>query len=99
MPQSPDIGQNLDEGISDIRISGQSLIKENLHNSRTSDDTDMKLGPVTKLHKRNETTSKKFDNDVISENSGVIVIFPIYGEFIVCKTYVFTNSNLLFYSN
>ena len=58
-PQSSDIGQNSDEGISDFRISGQSLIKENCHNSRTSDDIDMKLGPVTKLDKRNKTTSKK----------------------------------------
>ena len=57
-PQSPDIGQNSDGGISDFRISGQSLIKENCHNSKTSDDIDMKLGPVTKLDKRNKTTSK-----------------------------------------
>ena len=48
LPQSPDIEQNSDEGISDFRIFGQSLIKENCHNSRTSDDIDMKLGPVTK---------------------------------------------------
>ena len=45
-------------GISDLRISGQSLIKENCHNFRTSDDNDMKLGAVTKLEKRNKTTSK-----------------------------------------
>ena len=57
--QSPDIGQNSDRGISDLRISGQSLIKENCHNSRTSDDIDMKLGPITELDKRNEVTSKK----------------------------------------
>ena len=56
--QSPNIGQNSDVGISDFRISGQSLIKENYHNSRTSDDTDMKLGAVTKIDKRNKTTSK-----------------------------------------
>ena len=41
----------------------------------------MKLGPVTKLDKKNKTTSKKFDNDVVSANCDVIVIFPIYGEF------------------
>ena len=57
-PQSPDIGQNSD-GISDSQISGQSLIKENVHNSRTSNDIDIKLGQVTKLDKRNKTTSKK----------------------------------------
>ena len=47
--------------------------------------------------------------DVISENCGVIAIFPIYGQFgaifkpyygcIVCKTYIFINSNLLSYKN
>ena len=41
----------------------------------------MKLGPVTKLDKRNKTTSKKFDDDVMSENCDVIVIFSIYGQF------------------
>ena len=65
----------------------------------------MKLGPVTKLDKRNKTTLKKFDDDVISETFDVIVIFLIYGQFgavwkpdpgrIVCKTYIFINSNLL----
>ena len=34
-PHSPDIGQNLDGGISNLLISGQSLIKENCHYSRT----------------------------------------------------------------
>ena len=48
-----------DEGISDFWISGQSLIKGNCHNSRTSNDIDMKLGPVTKIDKINKTTSKK----------------------------------------
>ena len=65
----------------------------------------MKLGPVTKLDKRNKATSKKFTDDVMLENCEVIVFFPIYGQFraipkpdyghIVCKTYVFINSNLL----
>ena len=41
-----------DGGISDFLISGQFLIKENYHNSRTSDDKYMKLGPVTKLDKK-----------------------------------------------
>ena len=46
-----DIGQNSD------RV--QFLIKVSCQNSRASNDTDMKLGPVTKLYKRNKTTSKK----------------------------------------
>ena len=57
--QSIDIGENSDGGISDCRISGQSLIIDNCHNSRTSNDIDMKLGPVTKLGKRNQNMSKK----------------------------------------
>ena len=31
LPQSPDIGENSDMGISDFRVSGQSLIKRNSH--------------------------------------------------------------------
>ena len=66
---------NLD---SNFRIFGQSIIKENFHNSRTSDDIDMKLRPVTKLHRRNKKTSITFDDDVISEKCDVISIFPTY---------------------
>ena len=65
----------------------------------------MKLGPIPKLDKRNKTTSKMFDHNVMSKNCDVIATFPIYGRFgairktdsggIVCKTYIFINSNLL----
>ena len=99
---------NSDGAISYFRISGQSLINENYHNSRTS-DIDMKLGPVPKRYNRNKTTSKKVDDDVMSTNYDVIVIFPIYGQFgairkpdsgrIVCKTYIFITSNLVSYKN
>ena len=58
----------------------------------------MKLGPVTKLDKRNKATSKKVDNDV---NFGVILIFTIYAQFGAywkpdsrCLV-IFINSNLL----
>ena len=67
----------------------------------------MKFGPVTKLDKRNKTTSKKFDVNFMSDNCDVIVIFWIFGQFgavwrldyghRVCKSYVFSNSNLLSY--
>ena len=39
----------------------------------------MKLEPVTKPNKRNTTTSKKFDDDTVSENYDAIVIFSIDG--------------------
>ena len=45
---SPDIGQNSNGGISDFQISDQFLIKKDFHNSRTSNNFDLKLGPVTK---------------------------------------------------
>ena len=51
--------QNSAGAISDFRISGESLRNGDFHNSRTSDDIDMKLEPVTKLENRNKTTSKK----------------------------------------
>ena len=41
----------------------------------------MKLGPVTKFDKRNKTTSKNFEDDVMSGNYNVIFIFLIYDEF------------------
>ena len=96
LPQSPDIGQNSDRGISDFQISGQSLIR--CHNSRTSHDIGIKLGQVTKPDKRNKTTSKSFDDDVMLENCDVIAIVLIYSQFgairkpdsegIVCKLIV-----------
>ena len=49
---------NADGGISDFWISGQFLINENCDSSRTSNGIDMKLGPVTKLDKRNTKTQK-----------------------------------------
>ena len=42
-------------------------MKENCHNSKTSDDVDMKLGPVSKLDERNKKKSRKFDSDVMSK--------------------------------
>ena len=56
----------------------------------------MKLGPVTKLDKRNKTTSK--DDDAMSENYDVNAIFLIYSQF-GAITYVSINSNLLSYKN
>ena len=59
----------------------------------------MKLRPVTKLDKRNKTTSKLFDVDLMSKNYDVIDIFRISGQFEairrpdsghrVCKSSVF----------
>ena len=108
-PQYPDIGQNSDGGISDFRIFDQCLINESCHNSRTSNYIHIKFGPVTKLDKRNRTTPKKIDDDVMSANCNAIVIFPIYDQpgairkpdsrRIICKTYIFIISNLLFYKN
>ena len=50
-----------------------------------NDDIDMKLGPVTKLDKRNKTKSTQIYDDVMSENCNVITIFPIYGIFGVTR--------------
>ena len=69
----------------------------------------MKLGAVTKLDKKNKNYVKKFDDNVMLENCDAIVTFLTYGQFgaiqkldfrcRVCKSYVFKNSNLLFYKN
>ena len=67
----------------------------------------MKLGPVTKLDKKNKTTLKKIGDDVMYKNCDVIVLFSdLFGAIrnldsrrVVCKTYIFINSNLLSYKN
>ena len=61
----------------------------------------MKLEPVTKFDKRNKTTSKNSDDDIMSGNCNVIVIFRILGQFgaVQRPDYVFSNSNLLPYKN
>ena len=44
----------------------------------TSNDIAMKLAPETKLGKKNTTTFKTFDDDIVSTNYDAIVIFPFY---------------------
>ena len=68
----------------------------------------MKLEPVTKLDKRNKTTTKKLEDDVMSENCDFVVIFLIFSQFgavrrpdsghRVYKSHVFSNSNLFSYT-
>ena len=105
MSESQDNGQNSDWGIYNFQISSQSFIRKNFRNS--SHDIDMKLGPVSKLDKRNTARSKIFDQ--FSESFDVIVIFLINSQFgairkpdperMSYKTYIFNNSNLLSYKN
>ena len=67
----------------------------------------MKLETVTKLDKRNKTTSRRSEDDVMLENCDVITVFSIYSQFeavwkpdsrrILFKTYIFINNNLLSY--
>ena len=69
----------------------------------------MKLEPVTKTDKRNTAILKKLCDDVISASCNVIGIFPIYDQSepirkpdsrrMVCKTYIFINSNFLSYKS
>ena len=101
-PQSQYIGQNSDWSISDFQVSGQSLIKENCHNSRISNDIDLKLELVTKQH-------SNVNYDVVSASCDVIVTFQIYGQFeaiqkpdsglMVFKAYIFIRSKFLSYKN
>ena len=43
-------------------MSNPSPINKNCHNSRASNDINMKLKPVTKLEKKNMTTSKELED-------------------------------------
>ena len=49
-------------------------MNENCHNSRTTDDANMELGPVSKLDKRNSIT-KKISDGVMLAGFDVIITF------------------------
>ena len=53
-------------------------MKQNLHKCITSNDINMKFGLVTKIDKKTKTTSKKFDDNVMSANRDTIALFQIY---------------------
>ena len=97
---SLDIAQNWDMSISNVWISGQSLINEKCRNSRTSNDADMKLGPVTKLDRRKVI----IDHDIMSTNYDIIVNFLI-GQYRAkwkshsrCMSVILTFSNSSYFS-
>ena len=66
---------------SNYELLFKSLINENCHNSRISNDIHETHGPVTKLDQRNTIISEKLENDVKSAIYYVTVIFPNYGSF------------------
>ena len=77
-------------------------MKENCHNSRTSDDIDIKLGPVNNFGKRNKTSKKC----TMTSYRQIVAWFPIYGKMkasfrkpvsgrIVFKTYILSNTNFV----
>ena len=82
--------------ISDFQISSQPLIKK--HNSSTSDDNIvMKLAPVTKLNKRNKTTSKNLTmtsfRQIVTSLSFFRFMAKPDSRRRVCKTSIFKISN------
>ena len=56
-------------------------MKGNCHNSGTSDDIDMKLGPVTKLNKINKTASKNFTMTPCHEIVTSLLLFQFMANF------------------
>ena len=109
LPSIENIGQNWHRDISNFLISGQFLINKNLHNSRTTNDIDMKLRPESKLDKKNTKTSNVLTMTfwIKSASRYIIVVYSIYQKFgairkpasvsTVCNTYIFINSKLLSY--
>ena len=62
-----------------LPIYGQSIVNENCHHFRTSNDIEIKLGPVTKEGEVN--VKKKLDDDFMLASCDIITIFLIYGKF------------------
>ena len=59
------IEKKSDGVISDLQIFFQSSINEKFHNSRTSRDIGMKLGPVIKLDKKSMVKPNQIDDEVM----------------------------------
>ena len=77
-PSLPIWGKTQKRGISNFRISIKSFIHKNC---RTNHDTEMKFRPVTKLAKKNTTTSKILEDNAMSANCDITVFLLIYGQF------------------
>ena len=83
------------------------FINKSCRESTTSDDIDMKLGPVTKLDKRNTTTSKEFEVTSCRQIMTPASLFLIDGWFATLQnpdsedmdynSCIFINSNFLHY--
>ena len=107
LPHSTGFGRHSYRGLSNFQISSLSSVNKNWHDTRISNDVNMKLGPMTKLGKRNTAMSKKIDDDDMSASYDVIDIVFFYGQFwaiwmpvsgrTVCDCYVLINSNHLSY--
>ena len=73
----------------------QKIEKKNSHNSISKDDIDMNLGPVTKLDKRNKTTSKKTSDDVMYSNCIVIRFFRFISNLELSGSRIRVSSRIL----
>ena len=65
------------------RFLVKSLVNKNYCNSRTKDDINMELGPVTKRDKRNMTKSKHFDYDLCRQIMTSLPFFQFIYFFII----------------
>ena len=73
------------------------LVSRNCHDYKTINDINIKLRPITKFDKRITTTSRKFDDVIISANYDVFVIILTFGGFLaIRKPY---SGRMIFISN
>ena len=80
--QCSDIGENSDGGNSWFVVKfGVTLINKDYHNSRTSDDIDMKLRLLAKFDKRNTKMWKRLMMTSCQEIMTSLVLFSIYDQF------------------
>ena len=80
--QCSDIGENSDGGNSWFVVKfGVTLINKDCHNSRTSDDIDMKLRLLAKFDKRNTKMWKRLMMTSCQEIITSLGFFSIYDQF------------------
>ena len=81
----PDTDQNSDRVFSISGFLVKSLTNKNCPNSKTSNNIDMKLGPVTNLVKKIQQRQKNLTMTSCWQMMTSLSLFQIYGQFGVIR--------------
>ena len=92
----PETDQNSERVVSISGFPVKSFINKNCPNSKTSNNIDMKLGPVTKLVKKIQQRQKSLTMTSCWQMMTSLSLFQVYGQFGVIRNPNFEIHGLYF---